>query len=50
MKNLLSSTSFLVVNKQVAKRVGLKEAILLADLVSKEQYFINTQQLVNGYF
>ena len=50
MKNLLSSTSFLVVNKQVAKRVGLKEAILLADLVSKEQYFINTQQLVDGYF
>ena len=41
MKALLSSTAFLVVNKNLAKNIGLKETILLADLISKEEYFIN---------
>ena len=50
MKNLLSSTAFLVVNKQLAKRVGLKAAVLLADLISKEQYFIDNKSLIEGYF
>ena len=50
MKNLLSSTAFLVVNKRLAKRVGLKEAILLADLISKEQYFIDNQTINDGWF
>ena len=50
MKNLLSSTAFLVVNKQLAKRVGLKAAVLLADLISKEQYFIDNKSLIQGYF
>tara|TARA_R100001594_G_scaffold42582_1_gene74682 strand:- start:5 stop:679 length:675 start_codon:yes stop_codon:yes gene_type:complete len=50
MKHLLSSTAFLVVNKRLAKRVGLKEAILLADLISKEHYFIDNQGLRNGWF
>jgi hypothetical protein len=40
MKHLLSSTAFLIVNKQLAKQVGLKGAVLLADLISKEEYFI----------
>ncbi len=39
MKNLLSSTAFLVVNKELAKQIGLNETVLLADLISKEQYF-----------
>ena len=30
MKHLLSSTAFIVLNKQLARQVGLKEAILLA--------------------
>jgi hypothetical protein len=39
MKHLLSSTAFLVVNKELAKQIGLHEVVLLADLISKEQYF-----------
>jgi len=50
MKHLLSSTAFLVVNKRLAKRVGLKAAVLLADLISKEQYFIERKELIESYF
>ena len=50
MKNLLSSSSFLIVNKKLARQVGLKEAILLADLISKEQYFIENNMLDDGWF
>ena len=50
MKHLLSSTSFIIVNKRLATRVGLKEAILLADLISKEQYFIDNNTMNNGWF
>ena len=47
MKKLLSSTAFLVVNKSLARSIGLKETILLADLISKEEYFDNMQ---DGWF
>ena len=50
MKHLLSSTAFLVINKQLIKRVGLKASVLLADLISKEQYFIDNNMLIDGYF
>ena len=40
MKHLLSSTAFLVLNKELSKQVGLNAAVLLADLISKEEYFI----------
>ena len=50
MKNLLSSTAFLVVNKELAKQIGLNETVLLADLISKEQYFIDNKQLNEGWF
>jgi len=50
MKNILSNTAFFVVNKEVAKQVGLKEAVLLADLISKETYFKNNNELQDGYF
>ena len=50
MKSILSSTAFMIVNKKLAKRVGLKEAILLSDLISKEQYFIDNGQIKNGFF
>jgi len=50
MKQLLSSSAYLVVNKKLAKRVGLKAAVLLADLIGKEQYFIDNGMLDNGWF
>jgi hypothetical protein len=49
MKHLLSSTAFLILNKQLAKQIGLKEAILLADLISKEEYFI-AKGMIDGWF
>ena len=49
MKHLLSSTAFIVLNKQLAKQVGLKEAVLLADLISKEEYFIS-KGMTDGWF
>jgi len=49
MKHLLSSSAFLIVNKQLAKQVGLKGAVLLADLISKEEYFISNG-MADGWF
>ena len=49
MKHLLSSSSFLIVNKRLAKQVGLKGAILLADLISKEEYFL-ANGMTDGWF
>jgi hypothetical protein len=49
MKHLLSSTAFLVLNKELARQVGLKEAVLLADLISKEEYFI-ANGMTDGWF
>jgi hypothetical protein len=49
MKHLLSSSAFIVLNKQLAKQVGLKEAVLLADLISKEEYFIS-KGMTDGWF
>ena len=49
MKHLLSSTAFLILNKELARQVGLKEAILLADLISKEEYFI-ANGMTDGWF
>jgi len=49
MKHLLSSSAFLIVNKRLAKQVGLKGAVLLADLISKEEYFI-ANGMTDGWF
>jgi len=49
MKHLLSSTAFLVLNKELAKQIGLHEAVLLADLISKEEYFI-ANGMTDGWF
>ena len=50
MEHLLSSSAFLVVNKKLAKEIGLLEVVLLADLISKEEYFEENQQLLDGWF
>ena len=49
MKQLLSSSAFIVLNKTLAKNIGLKESVLLADLISKEEYFINNG-MTDGWF
>tara|TARA_B100001094_G_scaffold162653_1_gene157397 strand:- start:4644 stop:5348 length:705 start_codon:yes stop_codon:yes gene_type:complete len=50
MKHLLSSSAYLVVNKQLARQVGLKAVVLLADLISKENYFLINGTLKEGWF
>ena len=49
MKHLLSSTAFIVLNKELARQIGLKSAVLLADLISKEEYFI-ANGMTDGWF
>jgi len=49
MKHLLSLSAFLVLNKELARRVGLNSAILLSDLISKEEYFISNGA-TDGWF
>ena len=49
MKYLLSSSAFLVFNKELARQIGLKETVLLADLISKEEYFLNNG-MTDGWF
>jgi hypothetical protein len=49
MKELLSSSAFIVLNKTLAKNLGLKETVLLADLISKEEYFID-KGMTDGWF
>jgi len=49
MKHLLSSSAFLVLNKELARKIGLKESVLLADLISKEEYFI-ANGMTDGWF
>jgi hypothetical protein len=49
MKHLLSSTAFLILNKELARQIGLKAAVLLADLISKEEYFI-ANGMTDGWF
>jgi hypothetical protein len=49
MKHLLSSSAFFIVNKELARQVGLKGAVLLADLISKEEYFISNG-MTDGWF
>ena len=50
MKHLLSSSAYLVVNKQLARQIGLKAVVLLADLISKENYFLIKGTLKEGWF
>ena len=39
MKNVLSQGAFWMVNKDLAKEVGLNAALLLSDLITKNEYF-----------
>tara|TARA_R110000744_G_scaffold196593_1_gene315881 strand:+ start:10614 stop:11279 length:666 start_codon:yes stop_codon:yes gene_type:complete len=50
MIRLLSSTAYLIVNKALSKRVGLQAAALLADLIGKQEYFINEHGKTDYFF
>lgn len=49
--NLLASRNFIVVNKDVARKIGLDEAIMLGELASEYSYWENRDELTDdGYF
>ena len=50
ISKLLASSSFLTINKHIVELFGLESAIVLADLISKEEYFKNRNDLEDGYF
>jgi len=51
MKNVLSQNAFWIINKQLAKEVGLDAALLLSDLITKFEYFNENNQVDdNGWF
>ena len=48
--NLLSLKSYLTVNKQLAKIVGLEASVLFADLAGSQLYWESEGKLQDGYF
>ncbi len=51
MPNILTQSSWWVINKAITKEVGIDAALLLADLISKQEYFEDRGMLdENGYF
>jgi len=51
MKHILGQNAFWIINKSIAKQVGIDAALLLSDLISKEEYFESLQQSdYDGWF
>ena len=51
IRNTLKSNGFLIINKKLASNIGLNESIIISDLISKEIYFENKNEIDNdGYF
>lgn len=48
--NLLASTSFIIANKALIKRIGLAEAILIGELCSQYNYWRAKKGLEGGWF
>lgn len=50
LMSILSSDSYIILNKYVMKAIGLHEAILLGELCSEYIYWCKEEKLQNGYF
>lgn len=50
MMSLLSNSGYIVVNKEIIKKLGLNEAIMLGELCSEYSYWEKFQKLDDGYF
>ena len=50
LMNLLSNSGYIIVNKEIIKRIGLHEAIILGELCSEYTYWEKANKLDNGYF
>ena len=47
---LIASRNYIVVNKQLIKIIGLEETIVLGELASEYDYWLEKEQLEDGYF
>lgn len=50
LMNLLSNSGYIIVNKEIIKKLGLHEAIILGELCSEYSYWEKSNKLDNGYF
>lgn len=50
LSSLLSSSKYIIVNKDLIKTLGLNEAVILGELCSEYTYWENNNQLVNNEF
>lgn len=48
--NLLANNGYIIVNKEIIKKIGLHEAIILGELCSEYTYWEKNNKLDNGYF
>ena len=47
---LLASRNYITVNKDLIKIIGLEETIILGELASEHNYYIDKEELEDGYF
>lgn len=47
---LISTSNFITINKDLIKELGLEEAILLGELASEYDYWNNKNEIEDGYF
>ena len=50
LMNLLSNSGYIIVNKEIIKKLGLHEAIILGEMCSEYTYWQKTKKLDNGFF
>lgn len=51
LQKILGQSAFWIVNKEIAKNIGIEPAVLLADLIDKHSYFETRNELDDdGYF
>ena len=48
--SLIASNNYIVVNKQLARKFGLEEAVMLGELASEMEYWQQRGELRDGYF
>lgn len=48
--NLLSNSGYIIVNKEIIRKIGLHESIILGELCSEYVYWEKINKLDNGYF
>ena len=47
---LLASRNYIVVNKDLIRIIGLEESVILGELASEYNYYLDRQELEDGYF